>query len=366
MGGYPVSPRAAPAFQDVIGTRFLLCITLAVIGTAAVTTHQFLTRRTTRSIGIIAGTAGLIVLTGAFWPWSLNLDDKFYSYVIRRAEGEWPASAEPPGLTFAPASAEFVARRDRPDRPGIFKPKYRVDGLAEGQGLMPVLAEHTWRWPGGAEEKGRTWGLSPLHETMAARVLGPAVADTPRNPGPIVFNCAVKASTMAKIRGEPAAYSLAARFRLMKFVSADVLPAQPGKWVRSGASGERIANVEKEGPELHVTYIAYRPALWIDNLGGGQLAPPGDYSTYYLVNRATKFVDRGGTSDMKSTRIGTVLILWRTTTYTAVPPRDRTVSAIAAINALNEAELVKVTFAEQARFSHELTLSAAEVAKANP
>ena len=364
--GYAVSRRAPPVFQEVIGTRFVVVLALAVVGIATVVVHQYLTRKTERSIGIIAGAVGLIVLTGAFWPWSLNIDGRFYSYVMRRAEGQWPAGAEPAGLKFTVTSAQFLARRDRPDRPGTFVTKYLVEGVPAGQGLMPVISEHRWRWPDGTEDKGRTWGRSGLGELLFAGVRGSAGTFVPAGSDTITFTGNVTASTMGKIRGEVPAYSLPVRFLLMRLVSADPVPLQSGKWTLHGTTGERIANAEKEGPQLLVTFIRHNAALWIDNLGGGPLTGQGDYSQYFLLNRATNFVDRGNTTDIKTTRIGTVGISWRTTAFTAVPVSERKGLQLAAINALNDAQLVKVTLAEQARFSHELTLTATEVAKGNP
>jgi hypothetical protein len=361
---FAVSRRAPPVFQEIIGTRFLLCAFIAVIGIAVVTIHQFLTRRTERSIGIIAATVGGFVLTGAFWPWSWNVDTRFYSYLIHRAEGEWPAAAEPAGLKFTPVQAEFSGRRDQPNRAGVFASKFRVDGLTDGQGLIPVWSEHIWRWPDGTEATGRTWGHSGLGDFMKARVLGIADPDASVTSDTITFSGGIQAATMEKIRAQAPAYSLQARFRLMRFVSAELVPMMAGKWTQSGTAGERIAGVEKEGPQMLVTFVGHRPSLWIDNIGGGPLAATGDYVQYYLVNRAAKFLDRGSNTNTLSTRIGTVSIYWRTTAYRAV--QERGSSLIAAINALNEAELAKVTFAEQARFSHSLALSAQEVAEAKP
>jgi hypothetical protein len=354
--------RHSSVFEETLATRFLLILLLAVTGILVVTVHQFLTRRTPRSISIIAVFFGLIVLTGALWPWSFDVDTRLSSYLIRRAQGDWPTSTEPAGLKFAPTSAEFSGRRDRPDRPAAFITKYRVDGLLAGQGLMPVMSEHAWRWPNGADAKGRSLGRSALAESMAAQALNVSVTGTPGAAGILTFTGAVPASTMGRIRGEAPAYSLSARFRLMRFVSADRVPLQPGPWTRTEVGGERIAAVEKDGARHLVTFIEHRPSLWIDNVGGGQIAARGDYSQYYLVNRVTKFLDRGANTDIKSTRIGTVSIIWRTSAYTAAAATP----LLAAMNALDDAELIKVTYAEQARFSHELTLSATEVAKANP
>ncbi len=366
---YTVSRGKPGAVQELVATRLTLSLILAVVGVFVVVIDQFLTRNTWRSIGIIGGTVVLIVGVGSFWPWSMNVEGRLYSYLLKQAAGEWPAAAEPAGLTFTLASTEFSARKDRPDRQGTLITKYRVDGLSGSQGLMPILSEHTWRWPDGSTREGRSSGRSGLADMMSRLALngegqqvtaGQTAADT------LVFSSYLPALTMGKVRAEPTAYVMPARFRLMRFESATRVPLEPGAWSGHESYGERIAAVEKEGPQLLVTFIRHMPSLWVDNAAGGQLAASGPYSQYYLVNRERNYVDRGSSTDFKLTRIGTVGISWRTVSYVAVPRPPGGGSTLDAINALADAELVKVTFAEQARFSRELMIDSADIAKANP
>ncbi len=360
--------RHQGSFQpELVGTRFLLILLLSIGGILVVVVHQFLTRNIGRSIAIIAGTVGLIVLTGAFWPWSWNVESRFYSYLIRQAQGDWPAAAEPPGLAFKLQSVEFSGRKDRPDRPASLIANYQVEGLAGMQGLMSVQSEYTLRWPDGTSATGRSWGRSGLAEMMSAQALsgGKDAGEATAQTDSMTFTSAMPASAMAKVRGQSSSYALSARFRLMRFESATRVPLEPGRWSKQNSHGERLAHAEKEGPQLLVTFIRYMPSLWMDNVGGGQLAAPGDYSQYFLVNRARGAVDRGTSTDYRLTRIASVGISWRTMSFLAIP-RPPKGSVLDAINALNEAELVKVTFAEQARFSHELKLDVAEITKANP
>lgn len=364
---YYASRHQASFLPDLVATRFLLVVLLALAGVLVVVVHQFLTRNLARSIAIIAGTVGLIVLTGAFWPWSWNVESRFYSYLIRQAQGDWPAAAEPPGLGFKLQSAEFAGRKDRPDRPASLIAHYQVEGLAGMQGLMPVASGYTMSWPDGTGATGRSWGRTGLADMMSAQALsgGRDSGEAAVQPDGVNFTSAIPAATMAKVRGQAPSHTLSARFRLMRFESVTRVPLEPGTWSRQQSHGERLAHAEKEGPQLLVTFIRHMPSLWVDNAGGGQLAAPGDYSQYFLVNRARGAVDRGTSTDYRLTRIASVGISWRTMSYLAIP-RPPKGSTLDAINALNDAELVKVTFAEQARFSHELTLDAAEIARANP
>jgi hypothetical protein len=368
---YSFSRRKPAAFQELIATRFLLVVILAAVGVMVVVGHQFLTRRTWRSIALIGATGGLIVLTGAFWPWSWNLENRLYSYLIGRAEGEWPAAAEPPGLAYQLTSATLAAPADRPGRPGTFVSKYRVEGLTGSQALMPVPSEHAWRWPDGKSVTGRTNGRSGLAQMMWTRALAAGGNTAPGIPSAdvLTFTSHVPASTIEKMHAAPARYTLPARFRLLRFESAERVPLQPGSRKLQDANGERIARVERDGAQLLVTYIQHTPSLWVDNVAGGPLAPTGEYSQYFLVNHANDFAHPGSAAEYKLTRVGTVNIGWRTMAYHAVkvgprPPAGR--ELLAAMDALNDAELIKVTFAEQARFSHELAIEPTDIAKPGP
>jgi hypothetical protein len=365
---YAVHRRSPGVVQELVATRFMLALLLAVAGVFVVVVHQFLTRNTWRSIGIIGGTVALIVVAGAFWPWSWNVDGRINAYLLRQAAGEWPAEAEPAGLTFTPVSSEFSARKDRPDRPGTLIARYRVDGLSGTQGLMPIMSEHFWRWPDGTVVKAATFGRSDLNNMMSRLALTGGTDAGRKEPSAdtLVFNSYLRPSTMQQVRAQAPGYMLQARLRLMQFESATRVPLEPGAWSVHGAYGERLAAVEKEGPQLLVTYIRHMPALWVDNAAGGQLAGTGPYAQHYLVNRERNHADRGSSTDFKLTRIGTVGISWRTMSYVAVPRPPAGGSTLEAINALNDAELVKVTFVEQARFSRELKLDPADIAKANP
>lgn len=232
---------------------------------------------------------------------------------------------------------------------------------------MPVQSEYTVNWPDGTSATGRSWGRSGLAEMMAAHALsgGKVAGETASPPDNVTITSAMPATTMAKVRGEACRHTLPARFRLMRFESATRVPLEPGTWSVQHSQGERLAHAEKEGPQLLVTFIRHMPSLWVDNAAGGQLAATGDHSQHFLVNRTRGAVDRGISTEYRLTRIASVGISWRTMSFLAIP-RPPKGSMLDAINALNEAELVKVTFAEEARFSQELTLEPADMVKAMP
>jgi hypothetical protein len=152
----------------------------------------------------------------------------------------------------------------------------------------------------------------------------------------------------------------------MQFEATTPVPLQAGAWQTEGRVGERIAAVEKIGEQVHVTFIRHAPSLFVDVVAGGQMAPAGRFSRYFLVNRDTDWVDGGSTAYNRETRIGTVSIRWQTLAFRGTSKGGGPRPTLEAINALNEAELVRVSYREQARFMHELEIDAAGIARANP
>jgi len=94
----------------------------------------------------------------------------------------------------------------------------------------------------------------------------------------------------------------------LRFESATPVPKQAGIPTNLGNGvSERIGAVEKDGERLLVTFIRHAPSLWVNNAGGGQLAPLTQVAQHFLVNRAQDFVDRGSLEGKLTTRIGTAM-----------------------------------------------------------
>src|SRR5258708_6001208 len=170
-----------------------------------------------------------------------------------------------------------------------------------------------------------------------------------------------------KVQAQSPVDMLPMRLQLVRFESATPVPKQAGIPTNLGNGvSERIGAVEKDGERLLVTFIRHAPSLWVNNAGGGQLAPLTQVAHYFLVNRAQDFVDRGSLEGKLTTRIGTVEIAWNTMAYRASKKAGGPRPSLEAINALNDAELIKVTFTEQVRFTHEFKIDPFTVEPANP
>lgn len=363
---YYVARRNSGPLPELISARVMVALILVMTGIVVVLVHQYVTRRTWRSIGIVGSTLGLGVLVLAFWPWGWNLESRVSGYLIRRVQGDWPTVAEPPGLTFSLRSAEFAAQKDRVSRLGL---AFRVEGLAGDQGLIAYPSEHFWHWPEGTLEEGYTSGRSVLNSIARNQATAFVKGEHAVDPWPgddVRMISVLPSSTMAKVRAQPPAYTLRARLRLMKHEATTLVPLEAGRWHTEGTVGERIAAVEKSGDQMHVTFIRHAPSPWVDLVTGGQMVPIGRVSQHFLINRVNGWVDSGATLSKRATRIGTVEITWQTLFFHASSKGGAARPSLEAMNALNDAELIKVSYAEQARFMHEFQIDAVRITEANP
>ena len=351
----------------VATSRMAVALVLAVAGIAAVVVHQFVTRRFWRTVAIIGATTGLIIMTTLWWPWDLQIAAKWHAYGESRVEANWPTTAAPAGLTLTLGSAELArAPGARADRPVQLRVNYRVEGLPGSQALVPAVANYSLSWPDGTRDAGWSW-VRPeqsLSRLITYRVLNQTPAEKWARDDSQA-GTTISAATATRLQAVPAAFSLKVRYGVVEVESAASVPLQPAARTLNGFLGERLAHVEKIGEQLEVTFVRHSPALFIDTLlgiqnyvfGAGQ-ATTRQFSQYLLVNRARDFSDRGSTVWGNSTRIGTVNIDWQTLAYRATkkPPGGR--PTLEAINALNEAELIRVTLREQAGFAYEFKTDA--------
>lgn len=354
---------------ELLTTRFALGIAIAVAGILIVVVHQYLTRRTGRSIALISATSSVIVLVGAFWPWSANLEARLFTHLLQQEAGRWTASPEPEGLAFTVAPAQLSVNNSTP-RNGQLHVKFQVAGLTESQVLRSFWSEYEWRWADGTTRKGSAWGRSGFRELAAEKALGVAMKLAPegRYTDTVATIAWLDPKAVQKLQAEPPAYSQRNRLQLLRFDSATAVPLQGAGRTLSGVLGERVARAEKSGEELLVTFIRHFPTMWLDNFRGGYFVEFEDlqYSQYLLVNRAKGIVDRGRTAGHRSTRIGTVSIEWHTQSYRASKKPAGPRPLLETSNALDDAELMRVTFVEQARFIHEIKIDPLVVEPVGP
>lgn len=361
---YYLRPGGVRVAGELQGDRTLVIAGIALVGLAAVVAHQYLTRRTGRSIGIIATAASLIVIVGVWWPWSLHVGGKVNSYLFQRAADNWPTAAAPAELRFVPGQAQLS--RQGSAKGGSLRITYGVEGLANSDVLLPAWSAHAWRWFDGSTQTGRTWGAAQRADTLMERTLAAtaASATAEKHADTIVAFAGLTPADLEKLEGGPPGFTLHARLRLMRFDSIATIPWRDGARPPAGIPGERVAHVEQEGEELLVTIIRTSPSLWVDNVVGGPM-PSGPHCQYLLMNKSRDFANKGETRDRRTTRIATVFIDWRTTAFRASKTAAGSRPTLAAINAVNDADLVRATYSEQARFTRVLQFDQLAIERAN-
>jgi hypothetical protein len=360
LAGLPVKPA-----EEVVWTRLFVVIVLALIGLVAVVVNQFRSRDTVRSLVMINVAILLMVSVGLWWPWSLGLQTWWQGFVMRQLESDWPDSAQPPGFEITMQQAELLRMvNSKPDRPLQLRVDCRVQGLPADQALIPSLAnQFTLRWPDGQTKQGWSWVRSQAD--WYDRVSIPTLGIKSENAGgpvlPKIYQM-LPATVADRLLAEPAEFTMKAQFAIMELESTTKISLEPGPRIRRGSAGERIAHLEKNGEQLQVTYIRHHPVFLSDTvlgmavyLLGVRQANVGWFPQYLLINRSRNHVDRGQWLTKYTTSIATVGISQDTLTYRALPRvKGHHHPSLEAAKALDEAELVRMTYRERVRFTSEL------------
>jgi hypothetical protein len=352
--------RAGATFPspDLLWTRIALVMVIAAVAIAAVAVHQFTTRRTARSVGGIAAAATLTVVIGLWWPWSWELKSRYDEMISQDDFGSGPARREPPGLQYSLGQAWLMSpgQKSSPYRAATIEMEMKVAGLPPSQFLLAQYADHLWRWPDGTVQRGRSFvHFADVDGEMIRQGLGAAGEPRDVTPAPekTMLTVAVSPGMAARMQAEAPSYRLRLRSWVVKYQSTDPVPLQPGPSGAGGLAGERIAAIEKEGEELVVTFVRHYPALLADDLFGDR-PPLAEWVNYVLLSRDRSYLNRGGIRDAFRTKVAGVEIDWRTMAYRASAKGGGPRPLLEAINALNDAELLKITYTQQAYFNHEI------------
>jgi hypothetical protein len=158
--GLAVSSATADAESGLISggirlSRVLLMLGIWFVTIAGVTVHQFLTRRTGRSIGIAA--TGVVAAVAVFGGWSHDLSPRLRQVLARRDVPVWHNAIHVEAGTEESAS-RVELRRNVSEREAVLRLRLKVtvDDLAgrEDPGFVDVEAE--WRWANGVSLKRHT------------------------------------------------------------------------------------------------------------------------------------------------------------------------------------------------------------------
>ena len=369
--GLYVSGQHPQPSPGVMLTRTCVEVAFAVAGILTLAGHQFLTRKTWRSVVVIGATIGLIIATALWWPWNLDPDGRWNRYMTERAARNADQVAEPAGLTYALESAQLSPPpAAHPERPSRVLLRFTVKGLPANLSLRAGLATYSMSWPDGSSGSRSVWLSSGFMPKMAARAMlgGSAKAEEglERFSGTLI----VLPELASRLQREPPAFTMNANLWILQFESMTKVLPEPGSRSRDGAATERIAGVETEGNVQMVTTVRTRPDYWINDVIGYLEALGSMYSQCLLVNRERGEVSYGHHEWGLQVRIASVSIEIEKTGYSAptspVTNKPSRADFLRQAEWMQHAELMRENFPRRGRFTHTLQVDALRLDEAKP
>jgi hypothetical protein len=322
-------------------SRVVLVIFIWLLTIVGVTVHQFLTRRTGRSIGIVA--TGVISAVAVLGGWSHDLSPGLRRLVAPRDAPRWHNAVVVEAGTGESASRVELQRNGSEREAALrLRLKIAVDDLAgrEAPGFVDLEAE--WRWPDGVSLKRHTtlWSQDDVLFAPNAALVDPRGAARARRE--FVWGCYVSdipPSLAAKMLNDPPTLHGRLAFTVYRQEIAGECSLAPGSRRADGTRSIRVGSAKPTGPGMiDVAAVAVRPwflgdTLRFGSLGLGRLVDLQDWlgirqGVFVAVNRGAH--DAMGQDDSlgwthSSSNFSTVIfgveISWQHLTIS--PPRQR-------------------------------------------
>ncbi len=350
--GFPAHTiGVASGVQD---SRVLLCLALWLATVAGVVAHQFLTRRTLRSAGLLVCGWACIWNVMYWWPWD------FASKIDWRHES--PVALN---LVLQPQSAKVALRRFR-NVDGVFTLKMQLSGLPAPYATLIDTARHTFTWDAQTDilESDNTLWYSDLGLVARAMVLD-GTSVTPL--GELRSAVAIRTTTLAeRLLREAPAYSGVLGGRIMRPVVVADLPLRVGESMQRNGYGVRVEAVQSgETDRVQVVLCVFSTESesagfmpWM----GARRSVSANPEYYFLVNRHLGKIEQLLVS--QSEIIGCIGTLW-----VHRQRFDFSAEALLSSHATTklratdeEIRLVKVVFRPVERFERTISTSRLEVA----
>jgi hypothetical protein len=321
-------------------SRMALAIVIWLLTTAGVTVHQFLTRRTGRSIGIAAtGVVGAVAVLGG---WSYDLTPGLRRLVAPKDVPLWHNA-----LHVEAGTGEFASRvrlRHGGSRSVTWlEPRLNVtvDDLAGQEVFYRNELDAEWRWPDGVSWKRHTtvWVPYDDRDTRLDGVFYPTGVSHANRETAWTHYLDIPPSLAAKMLSDPPTLRGRMMMRVYRLEIAGETSVASGARLSDGMKTFWLGNVSpaKDG-RLEVAAVVSQPWLLGDALRFGPLglARLIDYSDWYdsqrtelvAVNRAARnatdrmaWVSSVNSETKFSTVIAGVEISWRQ--LKLVTPRKR-------------------------------------------
>jgi hypothetical protein len=317
-----VSPSSLSPGTGV--TRLLVIAALAAAGGLGVAAHQFLSRRTWRSIVLIICVAATMVAAGLWWTGD--------------ASALWALKPIAPGSLAKDITVSFedaYAYTASPEGNSVAEARLYSKGFPPGYLLSLLYSKENLRWADGSvseQTRFNMWGNSMFvgHENDLLHVapdkaderwlryamrrnLYPSMPEKERQ-WTVEFPIVLSPRDMKKLRSEKPEFDGAIWFRLLQADKIGEGPLLAGTVLEKGKDRTRIAvtGFDDEAQVLRLSLVERAPEyLWRDLLASVELATRGDAPVYGVVNQGRTFMSEGFIDTMDHALIANVAITLR-------------------------------------------------------
>ena len=286
--GAMVQPDSAGVFQQgamkLAGSRALLAAAVWLVAIAVMIVHQFLTRRTARTVSFAAmGTGGALAIMIA---WPIDLTPAIRAIAGQMTKEHQPLPRYTAELTVsAPTDAPFLSlppKGSAGDASLWFGLEAKVDDLNARERLSYVDVEAEWRWPDGVSLQRRFGFDSSLSLYSGASAVALAdPLDATRRTMSVQFRLSrqvfIPASLAARMLGQPPTFRATVRAMVYRGELTDEIPISRG--TRFGRDPRRLTILDWKrdgaGTARSMTVLETEPAslgFFSSSSGGGWLA----------------------------------------------------------------------------------------------
>ncbi len=305
-------------------TRLLVIAVLAAAGGLGVAIHQFISRRTWRSVAIVICVAATMAIVSLGWRWD--------------ASALWYPQPVAPGILAKDVEVSFEyasAYTSTPEGNTMVEVSLLTKGLPRGYLLSPLYSQQDLRWTDGSASVQRRfdmWGRSifmgnsndllqvtpePRDEQwmryMMRHYLYRMMPEKDRQ-WTVHFPLILAPWETKKVRSEKTKYDGMFWFRLLQAEKIGEGEIRPGNVLEKGTDLTRIASAgsDEEKQILWLSLVERSPEyLWRDFLTYVELAPPSDAPLYGVVNPKRTFMSEGFTDMEDHALIANVAITLR-------------------------------------------------------
>jgi hypothetical protein len=295
-------PVAIPSpWAEARETRAAVVLGLIVATALAVTVHQFLTRKRSRSVALLTGGLLAAWIVSLTWTWVW----------LRDSAPTSPANLRAAEITLVPSGVHV---RTRPSGLDEVRVPLMARGVPEGwllAGSGEMRAE--WRGADGLLFSARARAWTPYHEAGVRKQLGLRAWTEAEELKlmPMQWWFDLEKAQVARLQSGKVALQGVASVRLKRAQVGGVQPLRVGDRWQEGAQTRRIAHIGVVGDEVAVTVLerglpASGGGRWFTF--GGDVLPMERWADFWVLDRTADRIFTATTKHRQTAWIGGVEI----------------------------------------------------------